>query len=405
MRDPRSQPDAPMDSILSSDTFDGVTVVDLTRLLPGPFATMLLADLGARVIKVEPTGGGDYARWYPPQVDMSPGGYGAFFAALNRGKESVAVNLKTPAGRRYLHALLEKADVLVESFRPGVLARLGFDDDVLAEANPRLIVCSISSYGADGPLVDRAGHDIDFLARAGVLGLNGPADAVPGLPAVQIGDIPGGALYTAFGIAAALFGRERTGRGTRLDVSMTEGVLSLLGPVLNTAGVLGQSPPRGRDMLSGGLPSYRIYETADGRYFAVGALEPKFWAQVCQALGHPEWVGDGMATGADGEAADARIQGVFRSKTLDEWSEIFASLDACCEPVRTLDEVIDDAHFQARRAIRPVSPAGWIAVPPTSRGRDDLDRPVPLYGEHTRAIGEELGIDAALLDGANVPDE
>lgn len=383
--------------MLGPDTFGGVRVVDLTRLLPGPFATMLLADLGAEVIKVEAPRGGDYARWTPPIVEPVDGGYGAFFESVNRGKKSIGLDLKTADGLAIVRALIRSADVLIESFRPGVLDRLGLDADTLRDLNPRLIITSISGYGKTGPLRLRAGHDINFLARSGALGTAGPSDGPPGIPAVQVGDLAGGALYAAFAIAAALFRRERTGEGATLDLSMTEGVLSLMGPALSIYGATGSSPPRGGDTLTGGLPCYRVYETSDGGYIAVGALEPKFWAQVVHALGHPEWASDGLLMGRAADEPTARIEEAFRSRTLAEWAEIFADLDACTEPVRTLDELIDDEHLEARQALIRTPEGRLHAVPPSSRGIDVCSRLPPLLGEHTSALAATLDLEAEVL--------
>lgn len=386
--------------MLDSDTFDGVRVVDLTRLLPGPFATMLLADLGAEVIKIEAPQGGDYARWTPPIVESADGGYGAFFESVNRGKKSVALDLKSPDGLAIARSLIQSADVVVESFRPGVMARLGLDQESLRDANPALIYVSISSYGQTGPLRLRAGHDINFMARSGALGLAGPSGQPPGIPAVQVGDLAGGALYAAFAVAAALFRRERTGNGATLDLSMTEGVLSLMGPALSIYGATGTAPPRGGDTLTGGLPCYRVYETSDGGHIAVGALEPKFWAQVVQALGHPEWAADGLVMGRAADEAVARISEVFRSRTLAEWTTAFEALDACTEPVRTLADVVADEHFDARRALVRTDEGRLHAVPPSSRGIDVASRKPPLLGEHTAALTRGLDLDGDTLERA-----
>jgi crotonobetainyl-CoA:carnitine CoA-transferase CaiB-like acyl-CoA transferase len=386
--------------MLGEDTFRGVRVVDLTRLLPGPFATMLLADLGAEVIKIEAPMGGDYARWTPPIVENVDGGYGAFFESVNRGKKSIGLDLKSDHGLAIAKALIATADVVIESFRPGVMERLGLGPDALAELNPNLIVCALSSFGQSGPLRLRAGHDINFLARAGALGIAGPAGSAPGLPAVQVGDLAGGALYAAFTIAAALFRRERGGGGATIDISMTEGVLSLMGPVLSIFGATGKAPARGGDTLTGGLPCYRIYETSDGGHIAVGALEPKFWAQVVSALGHPEWANDGLIMGKAADEAVARIQAAFHQKTLAEWTEVFEQLDACTEPVKSLEDVVADELFRARGAVLETGEGRLHAVPPSSRGIDVLAAKPPLLGEHTRLLAAGLSLPDGVLDSA-----
>ncbi len=382
---------------LDQNTFDGVTVVDFTRLLPGPFATMLLADLGARVIKIEAPQGGDYARWTPPVINRHEAGYGALFQAVNRGKESVAANLKDPRGVEFVRQIVARADVVIESFRPGVLDRIGLDLATMSRENPKLIVCRISGYGQTGPMAKAAGHDINYMALAGALGLTGPVDGVPQIPAVQVADLAGGALYSAFGIAAALYRRERTGRGAELDISMTEGVLSLLGPAVGAAAISGRTPARGGDILSGGLPCYRCYETADSRYLAVGALEPKFWMAFCTAAGRPEWLGDALLSGADAEAAMERIAAGIREKTLAEWMEVLDGVDACVEPVKTLDEIVADALHVTRAAVRELPDGGVGTVPPTSPKAVPLGS-VPLLGEHTAALAAELNMPAEELE-------
>ena len=383
---------------LPADTFRGITVVDLSRLLPGPFCTMLLADLGARVIKIEGPDGGDYARWYPPRTDGHEAGYGAFFASVNRGKESLGLDLKTAEGLDLLRKLLMRADVLVESFRPGVLERLGLGIDALRALNPQLIVCSISGYGQDGPLALRAGHDLNYVARSGVFSLAGPPGHAPAVIPVQVADLAGGAIYAAFSIAAALFHRTRHFAGTHIDISMTEGVLSLLGPLVAMSEAEGHRPVRGGEMLTGGIPCYRNYATADGRFLSVGALEAKFWSQVCDAIGRPDLLTDGYASGERGVKVHADLEAVFAAKTLAEWTAIFGAIDACVEPVRELHELVQDAHFRARGAITN-GPDGLVALrPPTSPGTGWSERLAPRLGQHTRTILRDLGFGEAEVE-------
>ncbi len=382
---------------LPRDTFDGVTVVDLTRLLPGPFCTMLLADLGARVIKVEAPQGGDYARWTPPLVDEHPAGYGAFFEAVNRGKESIGVDLKHPEGVALVRRLIASADVVVESFRPGVLARLGLDPETLRAERPSLVVCSITGYGQTGPLAARAGHDINYVARSGAYSMAGPPDGPVAVLPLQVADLAGGALYAAFGIAAALYRRQRTGEGAWLDIAMAEGVASLLGPHMASAHRAGMVPGRGQGVLNGEVACYRCYLTADDRILTVGGLEPKFWAAFCQAAGRPDLLGDAM--NAD---AVERVAAVVRGRSLAEWTALLADVDACVEPALQLAEVVTDAHLLARGAID----AAGVAVPPTSP-RGVALATAPRLGEHTRNVAAELGfedgqIEALVASGAAV---
>jgi alpha-methylacyl-CoA racemase len=384
---------------LAPDTFSGITVVDLSRLLPGPFCTQLLADLGARIVKVEAPEGGDYARWYPPLIDEGPAGYGAFFAGLNQGKESVAVDLKTPEGVELVRRLVQRADVLVEGFRPGVLDRLGLGRDVLRDANPQLVCVRISGFGQDGPLATRAGHDLGYLARSGLLSLQGPAGGPPAVLATQVADLAGGALYAAFALSAALFRRARTHQGADIDVSMCEGVLSLLRPAFAELSLGAPQPGAGQQMLTGGVPCYRCYATSDGRALAVAALEPHFWARACAVLGRPDLAGSGLESGERGAAVAAELAAVIGAQPLAHWQALFADVDACVEPVLTLDEVVADAHLAARAAFD----ARGLPRPPSSP--PGARTGVPRLGADTRAVARWLGyggdeIDALLRAGA-----
>jgi crotonobetainyl-CoA:carnitine CoA-transferase CaiB-like acyl-CoA transferase len=320
-------------------------VLDLSRLLPGPFASLVLADLGADVVKIEDPNGGDYMRWTPP-ID---GDFSVLFAGLNRGKRSVALDMKNPEDRALFLELVKAADVVLESFRPGVMARLGVGWEQLSAVNPRIVLCSISGYGQQGPWKERAGHDIDYLALAGVLGMIGVAGGAPALPNVQFADIAGGGLLPLVGILAALFERQQTGKGRWVDASMTEGVMStgFMTLIPQLAGVK-PSPDRGRGTLSGELPCYSIYETGDGRHLAVGALEPKFWAAFCASLGHPELASAGLDAGEDGENARRLVSGILKQKSLADWTTFFASHDVCVEPILSAEEIVAHPVHQGR---------------------------------------------------------
>ena len=265
-----------------SRALQGVKVLDLTRLLPGPFLTMILADLGADVVKVEEPRRGDYMRDFPPRGEGPSGRY----TAVNRNKRSVTMDLKDDHERERFLRMAARADVVVESFRPGVMDRLGVGYEALRERNGRIVLCSISGYGQTGPYRDRAGHDINYLALAGVLAMSGQdPDGPPALAGVQIADLGGGALWGALGILAALVDRDRTGRGAHLDISMTEGALALLASEFGIVDA-GPSPPtRGTGLLNGGAARYGVYETRDGGYLSVGALEPQFLARLAAATG------------------------------------------------------------------------------------------------------------------------
>ena len=311
-------------------------VLDLSRLLPGPWATLVLADLGADVVKVEDPQGGDYLRWMPPHQ----GEQSALFFALNRGKRSVALDFREEADRALFLELAKAADVVVESFRPGVLSRLGLGWEALHAANPRLVLCSISGFGQRGPFAKKAGHDVGYLALAGVLAQLGAPGGPPGQPNVQFADIAGGGLVAVSGLLAALLERERTGEGRWVDVSMTEGVMSALHMNLapHLAGVT-EAPTRGRGILSGEAPCYSTYRTKDGRFLAVGALEPKFWRAFCAAAGRPDLEDHGLAEGAEAERIRAEVQGVVAGRSFEEWLEILGSYDACTEPVLEAGEL------------------------------------------------------------------
>ncbi len=358
-------------------------VLDLSRLLPGPFATMILADMGASVDKVEDPRGGDYMRFMPPK---GPDGLNPVFGMLNRGKRSVVLDLKQEGGRDALKKLVAQADVLVESFRPGVLDRLGLGYDELKVINPRLIVCAITGYGQDGPLKDRAGHDLNYLARAGVMGFTGPTGGAPQVPGVQVADIGGGALYAVIGILGALQQRERTGEGSFVDVSMCEGALSFaaFGLGLRAGGLVA---PRGDDMLMGGVAVYGTYRTQDGRYVSLASLEPKFWTAFCNGVGIPVRL-DALAPGPHQPEVRAQLEGIFAERTRDEWAAFAAEHDCCLEPVLDAAELLDDPQHQARGVF--AGGLGTMRTPAAPAG----EGPAPSQGEQSETILREAGLSA-----------
>jgi alpha-methylacyl-CoA racemase len=371
----------------------GIRVLDLTRLLPGAFCTMLLADMGADVVKVEEPGGGDYMRWTPPLVD----GQSLLFNALNRNKRSVTLNLKSEPGRELLLRLVEQADVLVEGNRPGVMPRLGLGWDVLRKRNPRLVMCSISGYGQDGPFASRAGHDLNYMATAGALGLNGERDGPPVPLSVQVADIGGGGLQPAVAILGALVGVLSGGEGRWIDVSMLDGVVSWLALAFAARGG-GEEVGRGDQRLAGRYACYRVYKCKDGRFFSVAALEPKFWRSLCEAVGKAELVELQFTEGAEGEQVHRAMEGLFSSRTRAEWEKDLSGLDACCEPVLDLDEVASHPQVAARGVITRQKTG--VEVGPAVRTRADWRRREPPgLGEHTAEVLAEVGVDAAALDG------
>lgn len=316
----------------------GVRVLDLTRLLPGGYATAMLADLGADVLKVEQPGKGDYIRAFPP---YTADGESAYHLALNRGKRSITINLSTPDGVTIFRELAAAADVVIESFRPGVMDRLGVGYAALREANPGLIFVAISGYGASGARAQEAGHDIDYLARAGVLGVSGRGEYGPWQPGVQVADIGGGGLPAVVAVLAALLVRDRTGEGQFCDVSMTDGARAWLIMQAAAYAVSGQLPGPGTDVLAGGLACYRVYACADGRHVAVGALEPQFFAVLVQTLGRPELADLHLRVDRQEELAGTLAE-IFRTRTRDEWATTFEGVDACVAPVQDFAEAFDD---------------------------------------------------------------
>jgi alpha-methylacyl-CoA racemase len=351
---------------------DGLKVLDLSRLLPGPYATLVLADLGASVDKLEDPAGGDYLRQLPPMK----GDDSALFLALNRNKRSVTLDLKAPEGVATFKLLVKQYDVLVESFRPGVMDKLGVGWEALRLENPRLIYCAISGYGQTGPDRLRAGHDLNYVARAGLLGATG----APAMPSVQSADIGGGSLFALVGILAALHERARTGAGRWVDVSMTDGALAFAHLQHSAARMLGAPLPRGIESLNGELPGYRLYRCADGRFLSVGSLEPKFFQGVCEALGRPDLFDGAYELGEGSRKVSAQLEAIFAGKPRDEWVELFRTRDLCVEPVWEGDEVFSDPQLKARGMFLEDGVRTPLQLGPLPT------RPAPRLGEHTDEV-------------------
>ena len=376
---------------MNAGALAGVRVVDLTRYIPGPYATMTLADLGADVVKIEPREG-DPIRAFPPAV----GDESAAHAGLNRGKRSVAVDLRTEEGASVVRKLAGQADVFVEGFRPGVLARRGLGPSQLLEAHPRLVYCSVTGYGQDGPHAARAGHDIGYGALGGFLGANRDADGRPIVPGAQVIDMTAGFL-TVIGILAALQARERTGRGQHVDVSLLRASLALT-TVPMTRALAGPEPG---DELTGVYPSYTVYRCRDGKWLAVGALEPKFWEGLCAALGRPELAGRQWEQGEARVHARAAVAALFASRDRDEWVRVLADHDVCVEPVLAYDEMSTHATVAAELIDQPVGKARLRTVAPPvklSGAPSGPPRPAPALGEHTDAVLAEAGFTRADID-------
>ena len=367
----------------------GIRVLDLTRLLPGGYCTLLLADMGADVVKVEEPGRGDYLRWFPPLQD----GQSVLFNALNRNKRSITLNLKTESGRAAFERLAGAADVVVDGNRPGVLDRLGLGWPALHALNPTLVMCAITGYGQDGPLAGRAGHDLNYMAVAGALSMNAPAGEAPHPLGVQVADLGGGAQSAAIAILAALVDVARGGEGRFLDVSMTDGALSWLASPL--AQIAAEGPiPRGSHRLTGRYACYGVYACRDG-YLSVGALEPKFWEALCTALERPDLIPLQYDEDRQGWIKE-ELSGIFAAATRSEWEERLAGLDVCCEPVLELEEV--SAHPQVlARSLVVETATGVELAPPVRMAEQWRRRDAPRLGEHTTEVLAEVDIDRQQL--------
>jgi len=364
-----------------SGALDGITVIDLSRLLPGPYCSMILADHGARVIAVE---------------DKRFLADGLFFNLINRNKEHMSLNLKTDKGQEIFYRLIEKADVLLEGFRPGVVDRLGVGYESVRRANPKIIYCSITGYGQNGPFRDRVGHDANYLSYAGVLDLIGEKDRPPSIPGVQIADIAGGGMNAAIGILLALFARENTGKGQYIDISMTDGMVGFLPAALFFRQLTGQEPKRADGILSHRYACYNTYETADGRYLSIGAVENRFWKQLCDTLAIPEY----SPLQYDEQRREEILQTMrqtFKQKTLDEWDAILADLDICWGKIQSTREVLEDPLFLERKTVVEIEgkdgkKSKTIGVTVKLGDTPGTIRTPPVdFGESTASVLQELG--------------
>ena len=373
----------------------GIRILDLTRLLPGPVCTLHLADLGADVIKIEDTGAGDYAR----SMGAAAGRTAPLFLAINRNKRALRLDLKKPEGVEVFLRLVRDADIVVESFRPGVVDRLGVGYAACSEVNPRIVYCAISGYGQTGPYRDLAGHDVNYCGYAGFIDQVGPAGGDPVIPNLQVADILGGAVVPAMGILAALFDAKRSGRGRYVDVAMTEGVLSHNLQALAAVASTGHVRPRGEDFLSGREPCYAIYRTSDGKHMAVGALERKFWDRVCDVLARPDLKGcHWEVRGKNAKWGKEELGRIFASRPQAHWIEKFRAEDCCVTPVLTLEESLEDAQIKARGMVVRDGDVLQLAPPlKMSEYEFVVERPAPAPGEHSDQILREAGYaDAAI---------
>lgn len=373
---------------------DGIRVLDLTRLLPGPFCTQLLADLGAEVIKVEAPGEGDYARAHRTSIN----GYGSTFLMLNRNKKSITLNLKAKPGIQIFRRLAGNADLVVEGFRPGVVDRLGISYKALKRDNPKLLYCSLSGYGQDGPYAGLAGHDINYMSYAGLTSLTGERDGKPMPLGIQAADVAAGGIMAAFGIMAAVFHRERTGRGQYIDVSMLDGLLSvgqtLFGEYMATGKVPGPATMR----LNGGYPVYGIYETKDGKFFSLGALEEKFWIVFCEKAGREDLKKfHDSGWDKDRDRLEDELKKLFKTRSRDEWTELVAGEDACGSPVLGIDEALENEQARHRGMFIEVphpekGKVTQVAFPiKFSDAKTETPKAAPRLGQHTQEILRSVG--------------
>lgn len=323
---------------------DGLIMLDLTRLLPGGYCSMFLADLGMEVLKVEDPFQGDYLRRMKPIQRRES----AYFLAINRNKKSIHLNLKTSEGNKIFSRLVKRVDVILESFRPGVTKRLGIGYEAIRKINNRIIYCSISGYGQDGPYCERAGHDINYLALGGLLSLSGEKCKPPALLPIPIADIGVGGIMAAFAILAALIAREKTGRGQHIDVSMTDGVLSCISMHIANLFSRGSFPRKGELEMGGASPYYNVYETLDSRWISIGAIEPKFWANFCKAIGREDLIQKQFVEGEERSSLFGEIRKIIKTKTRQEWEVFFKDVDACIEPVLEIEEVLSHPQFLHR---------------------------------------------------------
>jgi len=373
---------------------NGIRVLDLTRLLPGPYCTMILADFGAEVIKVEHNKKGDYGdyvRWIPPLRD----GIGYRHIILNRNKKSFTINLKVESGKSIFQKLIETANVIIESFRPGVMKRLGFDYSSVKNINPKIIYCSISGFGQDGPYKMRVGHDLNYVSLAGVTSLVGERGGKPYIPPIPIADITGG-LMGSIGILIALQAQKKSGKGQYIDISMHDATIATLSSTMSYIFAGDFVPRRGESRLTGKLPHYNIYRTKDNRYFSIASLEKKFWIELCNIIDRP----DLFHAIDDEEKYDylfKTLENIFSSKTLEEWEKVFNGKDLCAAPVKDLDEALDDPQVRCRKMVIElkdpiIGTYKQLGIPiKLSETPGLLKSLAPKLGEHTKEILKELG--------------
>ena len=367
---------------------DGIRVLDLSRLLPGPYASHILTNFGAEVIKIEKPGEGDYMRGYLPMAQ----GVNAAFLTINRGKKSLAIDLKHEDGKEAFIALVKESDVVLDGFRPGAMERLGLGYEQLKTVNPRLIYAGLTGYGQTGPYSQLAGHDLNYVALAGMLDLLGESDGMPAVPGVQIADVAAGALPTVIGILLALQQRSKTDEGQSIDISMFDSVLGLMPVQIANYTATKRRPKRGHERLFGRYACYNIYPVRNSRYLAVAALEPKFWEALCLAIDREDLIEDQYVEGDVQEILKAELTRTFQKKEVSDWMEIFAESDVCVTEVREISRVVQDDSVAERRMVTPVrGPDGEVyeqlgVFPKLSETPGYVSGAPPARGGHTREL-------------------
>ena len=379
---------------MSIGALSGIRVLDMSRLLPGPYCSMMLGDLGAEIIKIEEPGRGDYLRDFPPKQKEDS----AFFLAVNRNKKSMTLNLRSARGKEIFFELVKNADVVLEGFRPGVIDKLGIGYKDLEKVNPMIVVCSISGYGQDGPYAQKAGHDMNYLSIAGITGLTGTRDGKPILPGIQIADVGGGGMLAAYCILAAIIGRDRIGKGQYIDVSMMDGAMAWLCMYAGKYFFDGKTPRPSMEPLTGQFACYNVYKTSDDRYISLGALEPQFWEAFCEAVEREDWINEQYLGGERREELIAEVGELFLAHTREELVEFLKDVDCCCEPVNNFDEAFSHPQVAHRNMvvemehpvegkIRQLNFPGKFSETPA-----EMKTPPPTLGEHTEEILKELGM-------------
>lgn len=371
---------------------NGIRVLDLSRLLPGPYCTLMMADYGAEVIKIEEPGNGDYIRWRKPAIE----GIGARHLTINRNKKSVELNLKTKEGKEIFKKMAAKADVILESFRPGVMERLGLGYEEISKINKGIVYCSLTGYGQTGPYRNLPGHDINYIGYSGILGLIGEKNGKPVVPGVQIADIGGGALMALAGICMALFHKERTGEGQYIDVSMMDGAVTWLYAAASDYFASGKIPERGSNRLDGHFAFYNVYKTKDGKYLSVGASELKFWKRICELVGKQEWIELHEGPEEIQEQLKKELVELFKQKDQKEWLDLLALEDTCVGPVNDINQIFEDPQIIERELFTEMNHpiAGiikQIGFPiKFSHTPGKIHSHSPILGEHTEEILSKL---------------